>query len=65
MTTHINLQTEHCPQGAAPFLNDYWLAWANGVQGDGETENAAVENARARLAAAEAVGHRYSEGSHG
>lgn len=49
----IHIRTLHDPDGAKPFLADYWLAWANGVQGDGETENDAIANAKARLAAGE------------
>jgi hypothetical protein len=46
----IQIRTLHDPEGAKPFLTDYWLAWANGVQGDGATESDAIANAKARLA---------------
>lgn len=46
----IEIITEHWPEAAKPYLNDYWLAWANGVQGDGETESEAINNAKNRLA---------------
>lgn len=58
MGARINIETEHCPQGAKPFLSDYWLAWADGVQGDGETMEAAIENAKVRLVAGEAADRR-------
>lgn len=49
----IEIRTLHDAVGAGPFFSDYWLAWANGVQGDGTTEADAVANAKARLAAGE------------
>lgn len=49
----LHIRTLHDPAGAKPFLTDYWLAWANGVQGDGATEEDAISNAKARLAAGE------------
>jgi len=51
----VTIRTLHDPEGAKPFLPDYWLAWANGVQGDGTTEGDAIANAKARLAAGEEV----------
>jgi len=51
--TDIQIRTLHDPEGAKPFLPDYWLAWANGVQGDGVTESDAIASAKARLAAGE------------
>lgn len=49
----IHIRTLRDPEGAKPFLTDYRLAWANGVQGDGTTEDGAITNAKARLAAGE------------
>lgn len=49
----IVVRTEHWPEGAPPSLKDYWLAWANGVPGDGETEQEAIANATAALARGE------------
>lgn len=49
----ILIRTLHDPEGARPFLFDYWIAWANGVQGDGTTEAEAIANAKERLAAGE------------
>jgi hypothetical protein len=49
----VHIRTLHDPEGAKPFLPDYWLAWANGVQGDGTTESDAIANAKVRLAAGE------------
>ena len=49
----VHICTLHDPEGAKPFLPDYWLAWANGVQGDGTTEDGAIANAKERLAAGE------------
>lgn len=43
----VVVSTSHCPEGAQPFAKDYWLAWVNGVQGDGETEQHAIDNAQA------------------
>jgi hypothetical protein len=51
----IHIRTLHDPEGKHPDLPDYWLAWANGVQGDGTTKDGAIANAKARLAAGEAV----------
>ena len=48
--SEIQIRTEHWPEAAKPYLSDYWLAWANGVQGDGETKQEAIENAKNRLA---------------
>lgn len=45
----VVVRTEHCPQGARPFLKDYWLAWANGILSDGESEQQAIYNAQAAL----------------
>lgn len=53
----IHIRTLRDPEGAKPFLADYWLGWANGVQGDGETESDAITNAKARLAAGEKPDH--------
>lgn len=49
----IHIRSLHDPEGKHPDLPDYWLAWANGVQGDGTTEDDAIANAKARLAAGE------------
>jgi hypothetical protein len=51
--TDIHIRTLRDPEGADPFLSDYWLAWANDVQGDGATEADAIASAKARLAAGE------------
>lgn len=50
----IQIRTLHDPEGKHPELPDYWLAWANDVQGDGTTEADAISNAKSRLAAGEA-----------
>lgn len=55
----VKLETEHCPQGALPGMSDYWLAWANGVQSDGETEDEAISNARVALDRGEEVDPAY------
>lgn len=55
----VKLKTEHCPQGVLPGMSDYWLAWANGVQNDGETEDEAISNARAALVRGEDVDPAY------
>jgi len=47
----VTIRTLHDLEGAKPFLPDYWLAWANGVQGDGMTEIDAIANAKAHLVA--------------
>lgn len=49
----IHIRTLHDPEGKHPDLPDYWLAWANGVQGDGTTEDGAIANAKERLSAGE------------
>lgn len=49
----IEIRTLHDPEGAHPFLPDYWLAWANGMQGDGTTEDEAIASAKARLTIAD------------
>lgn len=49
----IHIRTLHDLEGKHPDLPDYWLAWANGVQGDGTTETDAIANAKERLAAGE------------
>lgn len=49
----IEIHTLHDPEGKHPTWPDYWLAWADRVQGDGHSEAAAVENAKIRLAAGE------------
>ena len=55
----IRLRTEHCQQGALPGMSDYWLAWANGVQSDGETADEAISNARTALSLGEEVDPAY------
>ena len=50
MIDHINVKTLHDPAGKMPDLPDYWLVWANGVQGDGVTEAEAIASAKMRLA---------------
>jgi len=49
----VEIRTLHDPEGKYPELPDYWLAWANNVQGDGTTESEATANAKMRLAAGE------------
>lgn len=51
----VHIRTLHDPEGKNPDLPDYWLAWANNVQGDRTTEDDAIANAKARLAAGEEV----------
>lgn len=55
----IVVRTEHWPEAAKPFLRDYWLAWANGVQSDGETEQQAIDNAQAALERGDPVDPAY------
>jgi hypothetical protein len=55
----VTIRTLHDPEGASPFLPDYWVAWANGVQGDGTTEDDAIANAKARLSAGEEPDRAY------
>ena len=50
MTENIRIKTLHDPEGKMPNWPDYWLAWANGVQGDGLTEAEAIENAKKKTA---------------
>jgi hypothetical protein len=40
----MTLKVEHLPEQKGD-LSDYFIAWVNGVQGDGETHNEAVNNA--------------------
>lgn len=40
----MTLKVEHLPEQKGE-LNDYFMAWVNGVQGDGESHNEAVNNA--------------------
>jgi hypothetical protein len=40
-------------------MSDYWLAWANGVQSDGETADEAISNARTALSLGEEVDPAY------
>ncbi|MGK5033175.1 hypothetical protein [Janthinobacterium sp. MDT1-19] len=49
MNDEIKIKTNHWPEAKGEFA-DYWLAWANGVQSDGETEQEAIENAKQALA---------------
>lgn len=54
----IVIRTEHCPEGKG-HLPGYWLAWANGVQSDGVTEQEAIDNATAALDRGEPVDPAY------
>lgn len=55
----VVVSTEHWPEGAEPFLKGYWLAWANGVQGDGETEQHAIDNALAAFERGDPIDPAY------
>jgi len=57
--SNIVIRTQHWPEAAKPYLKDYWLAWANGVQSDGETEQEAIENAKKALNNGESVDPGY------
>lgn len=50
---NIEIRTLHDPEGKHPELPDYWLAWANNVQGDGTTKAEAIASAKVRFAAGE------------
>jgi hypothetical protein len=39
----MQLKVEHLPEQKGE-LSDYFIAWVDGVQGDGESHNEAVEN---------------------
>jgi hypothetical protein len=55
----IVVRTEHWPAGALPTMKDYWLASANGVQSDGETEQQAIYNAQAAFERGDPVDPAY------
>ena len=40
----MTLKVEHLPEHKGD-LSDYFMAWVDGIQGDGETHNEAVKNA--------------------
>jgi len=40
----MTLKVEHLPEQKGD-LSDYFMAWVDGIQGDGETHNEAVKNA--------------------
>ncbi|MGK5033176.1 hypothetical protein [Janthinobacterium sp. MDT1-19] len=57
--SEIEIRTLHDPEGKRPDWPDYWLAWAGGVQGDGFSEEDAIADAKARLAAGAEVDPAY------